>query len=56
MPTHVVRLHPIFIKVVEPLSSKTSKSIEERIAEMYIKDYITKTQYFEMMKRVKECK
>lgn len=33
-----------------------TKSLEERIAEMYIKDYITKTQYFEMMKRIKEGK
>ena len=36
------------------MSTKGSKTLEERIAEMYIKDYITKTQYYEMMKRIKK--
>ncbi len=36
------------------MSEKTSKSKEERLLEMYIKDYITETQYFEMVERIKK--
>lgn len=39
---------------VKPLSDKTLKSKEERLLELYIKDYITKTQYFEMAKRIQK--
>ena len=35
------------------MSDKTLKSKEERLLEMFIKDYITKTQYFEMAERIK---
>lgn len=41
---------------VKPLSEKTSKSKEERLLELYIKDYITKTQYFEILKRIENEK
>ena len=36
------------------MNTKTSKSKEERLVELYIKNYITKTQYFEMLKRIKK--
>jgi hypothetical protein len=39
--------------VVNPLGEKASKSKEERLIELYIKNYITKTQYFEMAERIK---
>ena len=35
------------------MSDKSLKSKEERLLEMFIKDYITKTQYFEMTERIK---
>lgn len=35
------------------MSSKELKDKEERLIEMYIKEYITKTQYFEMLKRIR---
>lgn len=38
------------------MSDKTLKSKEERIIEMYIKDYITKTKMYEMLKRVENEK
>lgn len=36
------------------MNTKGSKTKEERLIELYIKDYITKTQYFEMLKRIKK--
>lgn len=33
---------------------KTTKSKEERLLEMFIKAYITETEYYEMMKRIKK--
>lgn len=35
------------------MSEKDLKDKETRLIEMYIKDYITKTRYFEMLKRIK---
>lgn len=36
------------------MSEKDLKSKEERLIELYIKDYITKTQYFETLERIKK--
>lgn len=36
------------------MSSKGLKSKEERIIELYIKEYITKTQYYAMYNRIKK--
>ena len=36
------------------MSNKELESKEVRLAEMYIKQYITKTQYYEMLKRIKK--
>lgn len=38
------------------MSSKDSKTKEERIWEMYVKAYITDTEYYKMMERVKKDK
>ena len=38
------------------MSEKASKSKEERLLEMFIKNYITETQYFEMLKKNKRIK
>lgn len=38
------------------MSEKALKSKEERLLEMFIKDYITETQFYEMLKRVKNEK
>ncbi len=35
------------------MRTKDSKDVAEKLIEMYIKEYITKTQYFDMMKRIK---
>lgn len=34
------------------MSDKDLKSKEERLFEMFIKDYITETQFYEMLKRL----
>lgn len=34
------------------MSDKDLKSKEERLLEMYIKDYITTTQFYDMLKRI----
>lgn len=34
------------------MSTKDSKTKEERLLEMYIKDYITTTQFYDMLKRI----
>jgi hypothetical protein len=39
---------------VKTLSDKVLKSKEGRLIEMYIKDYITETQYFEIAERIKK--
>lgn len=39
---------------VKPLSSKDLKSKEERLLEMFIKDYISETEYYKMMERIKK--
>ena len=36
------------------MSSKGLKSKEERIWEMYIKSYISETQFYKMLERVKK--
>lgn len=36
------------------MSSKGLKSKEERIWEMYIKDYISETQFYKMLERIKK--
>ena len=36
------------------MSDKTSKSKEDMLIELYIKEYITKTQYSETLKRIKK--
>lgn len=36
------------------MCSKDSKTKEERIIELYIKEYITKTQYYVMYNRIKK--
>lgn len=36
------------------MSTKGSKTNEERIIELYIKEYITKTQYYAMYNRIKK--
>lgn len=38
------------------MSNKELKSKEERILEMYIKAYITETEFYKMMERVKKSK
>lgn len=38
------------------MSSKDSKSKEERLFEMFIKDYIDETTFNQMWKRIKESK
>lgn len=38
------------------MSEKGSKTKEERLLEMFIKDYITETQFYEMLKRVQNSK
>ena len=38
------------------MSSKDSKTKEEKLLEMYIQAYITETQFYEMMKRIKNSK
>ena len=38
------------------MNIKDSKSKEERLFEMYIKDYIDETTFHEMWKRIKESK
>ena len=38
------------------MSSKESKTTEERILEMYINAYITETQFYEMLERIKKGK
>ena len=38
------------------MDNKQQKTKEERLLELYIKNYITNTQYFEMAKRIKEGK
>ena len=38
------------------MSSKDSKTKEERLIELYVKNYITKTQYFETLKRIQKEK
>lgn len=38
------------------MSEKTSKSKEERLLEMFIKDYISETEYYKMMERIKKGK
>lgn len=52
--TETVQFHRQNIKEVKPLSDKTSKTKEDMLIELYIKKYITKTQYFEMLKRLKK--
>ena len=49
-------LHHTIDKEVEPLSSKDLKAKEERILKLYINAYITETQFYEMLKRVRESK
>jgi hypothetical protein len=41
---------------VKPLSQKESKTREERLLEMLIKDYITVTQYYNAIERIKKGK
>lgn len=36
------------------MSEKTSKNKEDILIELYIKDYITKTQYYETLERIKK--
>lgn len=36
------------------MSSKDSKTERERIIELYLKNYITKTQYYVMYNRIKK--
>lgn len=36
------------------MSSKGLKSKEERIWEMYINDYISETQFYKMLERIKK--
>lgn len=36
------------------MSSKDLKSKEERIWEMYIKNYISETQFYKMLERIKK--
>lgn len=38
------------------MGSKDSKTKEERLIEMLIKDYITETEYYKMLKRIKKEK
>ena len=47
---------PENIKEVKPLSSKDSKTKEERLLEMFIKAYITDTEYYKMLERIKKEK
>lgn len=56
MPTHIVQLHQTFRKVVKPLNDKALKSKEERLLEMYIKNYISETQFYKMLERIKKEK
>jgi hypothetical protein len=41
---------------VKPLSSKDSKTKEERLFEMYVKAIIDETTFMQMWKRIKESK
>lgn len=36
------------------MGEKALKSKEERLLEMFIKNYITETQFYEMMNRIKK--
>lgn len=36
------------------MSEKTSKSKEERLFEMLIKDYITETEFYKMLERIRK--
>lgn len=38
------------------MNSKDSKSKEERLFEMYVKDYIDDTTFYKMLERIKESK
>lgn len=38
------------------MSTKDSKTKEERLWEMFIQAYITETQFYEMMERIKKEK
>lgn len=47
---------PTLWKAVKPLSDKVLKSKEDKLLEMYIKNYITETQFYEMLNRIKKEK
>ena len=38
------------------MSSKDSKSKEERLLEMFIKDYISETEFYRMLERIRKEK
>ena len=38
------------------MSTKGSKTKEERLIELYIKEYLTKTQFYEMVERIRKEK
>jgi hypothetical protein len=41
---------------VKPMSSKDSKTKEERLIEMFIKDYIDESTFMQMLRRIKKEK
>ena len=50
---------PDYLKGVKPMcskESKESKTKEERIAEMYIKEIISETMYYKMLNRIRKNK
>ena len=38
------------------MSTKGSKTKEERLLEMFIKDYITETEFYKMLERIRKEK
>ena len=56
MLTEIVLLHRKIYKEVKLLSDKALKSKEERLFEMYIKEYISETQFYKMLERIKKEK
>jgi hypothetical protein len=47
---------PTFLKGGEPLSKKDSKTKEERLWEMFINNYITETDFYKMLERIRKEK